>query len=66
MNDDINEMFRDGAQLVMYNNTAYIEVGLSRYYFTGEPEKRTVELFDGSTAEQTILPYDGWEKQVVL
>lgn len=64
-NDPINQAFRDGAQLVISSpNSAYVQLGLTRYYFMGDSQTREVETFGGKKIIQTIVPYDGWEKSV--
>ncbi len=63
--DDIDQMFRDGAVLVIIKpDYAYIELGSVRYYFGGKPEYKEVTLFFGEKVTETILPYDGWERHI--
>jgi len=65
--DDIDQYFRDGAELVINkHNYAYIQVGSARYYFIGEPTKQRVTLLNGEIVIQKRLPYDGWERSMVV
>jgi hypothetical protein len=65
--DDIDAYFRDGAELIIIKpNCAYIQVGSARYYFMGTPIKQKATLLSGEKVTKTKLPYDGWERKVIL
>lgn len=63
--DSIDQLLRDGAQLVIVKpDVAYLSIGSCRYYFLGNPKTEEVELFNGEKVKRTTLPYDGWERGI--
>ena len=63
----VEDMFKLGLAVktvlvIIKSNHAYVEIGSSRYYFSGETSYEDAELFSGEKVTKVILPYDGWEK----
>lgn len=62
----VDELFRDKALLVIVKpDHAYIQVGNERFYFSGTPVYEKAKLFSGIEVIETILPYDGRERQML-
>lgn len=64
--DALNQLFKDGATatIIDVDNSVYITVGNSRYYFNPVIEKEEYQGMDNKTHLKTVLKYDGWEKSL--